>query len=236
MYPFVLSGGMHYMEQMSPATRQSHPFSTQSFAEEIANAVTHGVGAALSIAGLTLLVVMAAWFGDGWMIVGVSVYGFALVFLYLASTLYHSMPRDPAKSFFLILDHVGIALLIAGTYTPILLGKMRNPTGFTFLGVIWALAVTAACIKAFFTQRYTAVSTAVYVAMGWLAVFLVRALFDTLGFAGMTWMAIGGLSYSLGVIPFLWERLPYNHAVWHLFVMGGSACHYIAIMRYVVLG
>jgi hemolysin III len=220
----------------TPSLRQPKPFSTQSFAEEIANAVTHGVGAALSIAGLTLLVVMAAWFSDGWMIVGVSVYGFALVFLYLASTLYHSMPRDPAKSFFLVLDHVGIALLIAGTYTPILLGKMRTPTGLAFLGVIWGLAITSACIKAFFTQRYTVLSAGVYVAMGWLAIFLARGLFEALGLAGVAWMAVGGLSYSLGVIPFLWERLPYNHAVWHLFVLGGSACHYVAIMRYVVLG
>lgn len=209
---------------------------TQSLAEEIANAVTHGVGAALSIAGLTLLIVMAAWSGDRWLIVGVSIYGFALVFLYLASTLYHSMPRDPAKSFFLVLDHVGIALLIAGTYTPILLGKMRTPTGLAFLGIIWTLAITGAAIKAFFTQRYTALSTGLYVALGWLAVLLGRAMFEALGLAGVMWMAIGGLSYSLGVIPFLWERLPFNHAVWHVFVMGGSACHYFAIMRYVVLG
>lgn len=203
--------------------------------EEIANAVTHGVGAALSIAGLTLLIVMAAWFGDAWMIVGVSIYGFALVFLYLASTLYHSMPRDPAKSIFLVLDHVGIAMLIAGTYTPILLAKMRNPTGLTFLGIIWTLAIAGACVKAFFTQRYVALSAGLYVAMGWMAIFLAKALFEALGLAGIAWMAVGGLFYSLGIIPFLWERLPFNHAVWHIFVMGGSACHYFAIMRYVVL-
>lgn len=211
-----------------------HTTEQESLVEEIANAVTHGVGAALSIVGLTLLVVWAALWGDTWRIVAVSIYGGTLVFLYLASTLYHAIQHFAAKRFFHILDHVGIALLIAGTYTPILLIQMRHFYGWLFFGIIWGLAIISASIKAFFTARYVTVSTAAYVTMGWLAIFLVKPMLASMGYGGMAWMLAGGVSYSLGVIPFLWERLPFNHAIWHLFVIGGSACHFVAIFRYVL--
>lgn len=206
----------------------------QSLAEEIANAITHGLGAAFSIVGLTLLVVWAALWGDTWRVVAVSIYGGTLVFLYLASTLYHAIPHLATKRVFHILDHVGIALLIAGTYTPILLIQMRNMTGWIFFALIWGLALVGAGFKAFFTGKFVRVSTTVYVAMGWLAVFLVKPMLATMGMGGMVWMLAGGISYSLGVIPFLWERIPFNHAIWHLFVIGGSACHFVAIFRYVL--
>jgi hemolysin III len=206
----------------------------ETLGEEIANAITHGLGAALSIAGLTLLVAWAALFGDTWQVVSVSIYGGTLVFLYLASTLYHAIQHFHAKRVFHVLDHVGIALLIAGTYTPILLIQMREWWGWLFFGVIWSLALVGAGIKAFFTGRFVRVSTATYVAMGWLSLLLLKPMLTTMGIGGMAWMIAGGLSYSLGVIPFLWTRLPFNHAIWHLFVIGGSVCHYMAIWHYVL--
>jgi hemolysin III len=206
----------------------------ESLIEEIANAITHGIGAALSIVGLIFLVVWAAVEGDTWRIVAVSIYGGTLVFLYLASTLYHAIQHLAIKRVFHILDHVGIAFLIAGTYTPILLIQMRDFYGWLFFGVIWGLAVIGASIKAFFTARFVRISTATYVAMGWLAILLLKPMLTTMGSSGLIWMVAGGLSYSLGVIPFLWNRLPFNHAIWHLFVIGGSVCHYVAIWQYVL--
>jgi hemolysin III len=213
---------------------QHHTDEQENLLEEIVNAITHGIGAAFSIVGLTLLVVWAALWGDTWRVVGVSIYGGSLVFLYLASTLYHAIQHFATKRIFHILDHVGIALLIAGTYTPIILIQMRNVYGWLIFGLIWGLAVVGASVKAFFTARFVGVSTATYVAMGWLAVLLVKPMLETMGTGGMAWMVAGGLSYSLGVIPFLWERLPFNHAIWHLFVIGGSVCHFVAIFRYVL--
>ena len=219
---------------LSTSTTRS-PSIAQSLAEEIANAVTHGIGAALSIVGLTLMVVIAVLYGDAWQVMGMVIYGGSLVFLYLASTLYHSFQIDSAKSFFHRMDHVGISMLIAGTYTPILLVKMRNPQGLTFLVVIWTLAITAAVIKSFFTGRFVRLSTAIYVAMGWLALLLAKPLIETMGIDGALWLLAGGLAYSLGVIPFLWKRLRFHHAIWHLFVMAGSAFHFLGIFRYVLL-
>lgn len=212
--------------------KQSHEIET--LGEEIASAITHGIGTAFSIAGLTLLLVWAARLEDMWRLVSVSIYGGALVFLYLASTLYHAIQNLATKRIFHILDHVGIFLLIAGTYTPILLIKMRDWQGWTFFGIIWGLALVGASVKAFFTGRFVNLSTFAYVAMGWSSLLLVKALATALGLGGMTWLIAGGLSYSLGVIPFLWERLPFNHAIWHLFVMGGSVCHYVLICQYVL--
>ena len=206
----------------------------QSLGEEIANAVTHGIGAALSIAGLTLLIVIAAVSGDMWAVAGAAVFGASLVFLYLASTLYHAIQSPPAKQFFHRMDHIGIAFLIAGTYTPILLVKMRDTQGWILLAVIWGLAFVAAGIKIFFTNRYRVISTSVYLLMGWLALFVAQPLIAALGWSGVVWVLAGGVAYSLGVIPFMWNRIPYNHAVWHVFVMAGSAFHFGAIAFHVL--
>ncbi len=206
----------------------------QTLAEEIANAITHGIGAALAIAGLVLMVMWATMSGDAWRVAGVSVFGGTMVFLYLASTLYHAIPAAPVKRVFHAMDHIGISMLIAGTYTPFLLVQMRSAAGWIFFGVIWGLALTAASIKSFFTDRFTRVSTAIYVVMGWLSVLLLREMVSHMGMEGLAWMAAGGLSYTLGVIPFLWHRLPFNHAIWHLFVIGGTACHFIAVVKFVI--
>lgn len=214
--------------------QQKYIHTPETLGEEIASAITHGVGVALSIAGLAILLILATRFDDSWRLVSVSIYGGALIFLYLASTLYHAIQHLATKQVFHILDHVGIFLLIAGTYTPILLVKMRDLQGWVFFALIWGLALVGSCIKAFFTGRFVKVSTFAYVAMGWLALFLAKSMLATLGLGGMAWLVAGGLSYSLGVIPFLWERLPFNHAIWHLFVMGGSVCHYVLIWQYVL--
>lgn len=206
----------------------------QTLPEEIANAVTHGIGAALSVAALTSMIIIASFYGDVWSVVSVSIYGATLVFLYLASTLYHGIQVKTAKEVFHVMDHIGISLLIAGTYTPILLVKMRTTEGWIFFGLIWGLALTAASIKSFFTNRYTRISTAIYVIMGWMSLFLISSMLEVLGVGGFAWIAAGGVSYTLGVIPFLWQRLPYNHAIWHLFVIGGSVCHFVAILLYVL--
>jgi hemolysin III len=207
----------------------------QTTSEEIANAITHGIGAVLSVAGLVFLLIQAIAVGDRWHIISVSIYGGSLVFLYLASTLYHSFQTPTLKRFFLILDHIGIFFLIAGTYTPILMVKMRDISGWSFLIILWSLAIIGACIKAFFTGRYTRISALIYIVMGWLVVFRIEAFLGVVEKDGAMLALAGGLFYTLGVIPFLWNRLPYNHAIWHLFVICGSFCHYLAILNYVIL-
>lgn len=211
------------------------PHRPETRGEEIANAVTHGVGAGMSIAGLIALIVLTVLYGDGWQMVSVSIYGASSVFLFLASTLYHAVQSQPAKRVFHILDHVGIWLLIAGTYTPFLLVKMRTPLGWAFLVLIWTLALFGASFKAFFTSRFVTLSTLMYVAMGWLAIFLVKAMLDTLGMGGLAWVAAGGIAYTVGVFFFLWHRLRFSHAIWHLFVIAGSLCHFLVVVRYILL-
>ena len=206
----------------------------QTLGEEIANAITHGLGTAFSISGLTLLVATATMLQDRWRIVGVSIYGGTLVFLYLASTLYHSFQFKPVKQVFHILDHIGIFFLIAGTYTPFLLIKMRDTPGWILLISLWILAIIGAFIKAFYSHRYTKASPLIYIMMGWAVIFRLNAFIDVVDFGGQILVLAGGLSYTIGVIPFLMHRIPYNHAIWHLFVMGGSVCHFIAIFRYIL--
>ncbi|MEM7332423.1 MAG: hemolysin III family protein [Chloroflexota bacterium] len=211
-----------------------HKKDIQTLGEEIANAITHGIGTALAVSGLTLLVATAIAIQDRWRIVAVSIYGSTLVFLYLASTLYHSFQFKPVKRFFHIMDHIGIFFLIAGTYTPFLLIKMRDTTGWVILIALWTLAIVGASIKAFFTGRYTRISSVIYILMGWAAIFKFDA-FVTAVDPGALWLVIaGGLSYTIGVIPFLMHKVPYHHAIWHLFVIGGSVCHFLAIFRYIL--
>lgn len=210
------------------------PEHVQTLREEIANAVTHGIGTAFSISGLTLLLVYAIALQDVWRTVSVSIYGGSLVFLYLASTLYHSFQFEPVKRVFHILDHIGIFFLIAGTYTPFLLIQMRDTPGWILLISLWTLAIVGAVIKAFFTGRYTKISAFIYILMGWAVIFRLDAFVNSVDQGGVMLVLAGGLSYTIGVIPFLWHRIPYNHAIWHLFVIGGSVCHFLAIFRYIL--
>jgi hemolysin III len=201
---------------------------------ELTNGVTHGVGLGLSIAGLAVLVVLAARFGTARHVVACSVYGVTLVLLYLASTLYHSVQAPRAKHVLRIIDHAAIYLLIAGTYTPFTLVTLRGPWGWSLFGVVWGMALAGIVFKIFFVDRWGALSVAVYVGMGWLAVFAVKPLMATLSTAGLAWLFAGGLAYTLGLIFYAWERIPHHHAIWHVFVMVGSACHFFSVMYFVL--
>jgi len=212
-------------------TRQSLHLNPKPYTigEEIASSVSHGIGVGLSIAGLTALVVLAALYGDVWQIVSVSVYGCSLVLLYLASTLYHSFQNPRVKRIFQICDHAAIYLLIAGTYTPFLLISLRGAWGWTFLAVIWGLAFLGIGLKAFFFEYYERLAALGYVFMGWLCVIAGKELLVSVPQASLIWLAVGGVVYTSGIIFLAWRRIPYGHAIWHLFVLGGSACHYFAV-------
>lgn len=201
--------------------------------EEIANSITHGVGTALSVAGLVVMVVLAASSGTYVHVVACSVYGASLVLLYLFSTLYHALTNARAKRVFRILDHVSIYLLIAGTYTPFTLVTLHGAWGWVLFGIVWTLAALGIVFKCFFTGRMQGLSTAVYILMGWTAVVAIRPLLHVLPWSGFLWLLAGGVLYTLGVVFYAWHR-KYAHTMWHLFVLAGSACHFVAVCRYVL--
>ncbi len=205
-----------------------------SLGEEIANSITHGIGAGLSIAGLTLLVVLASLYGNVWHIVSFSIYGSTLIILYLASTLYHSLPNPKVKHVFKIIDHSAIFLLIAGTYTPFLLVNMRGVWGWTLFGILWGLTILGIIFKILFIYRFQKLSLVFYLAMGWMSVLAFKQMVATIDTGGLIWIGVGGLAYTAGIIFYVWHRLPYHHAIWHLFVLAGSICHYFAILFYVL--
>ena len=203
-------------------------------AEELANRLTHGVGALLSVAGLVLMVVYSALHGDAWVITSTAIYGASLVALYTASTLYHTFSSDRWRRFFQKMDHAAIFLLIAGTYTPFTLGPLRGSWGWTLFGIVWGFAVVGVVLKLFFAGKADVLSTIAYLIMGWLVVIAIKPLVAALP-SGALWLLVaGGLCYSVGTIFYLWEKLPFNHAVWHVWVLGGSVCHWAAVFGYIV--
>lgn len=202
--------------------------------EEIANAITHGIGAVLSIAALVLLIIYSIQYGDVWHIVSFSIYGTTLVLLYSFSTLLHAFQNIRIKNVFEVLDHVGIYLLIAGTYTPFLLVTIRGSLGWTILGIVWGLAAIGITFKIFFVKRFIILSTLFYILMGWLIIFAIKPLYENLAFSGVIWLVIGGLLYTFGSIFYVWRRIPYHHAIWHVFVLLGSISHFVAILLYVL--
>ena len=197
---------------------------------ELANSFTHGVGFALSIAGLIVLVLIAARQDSPLHVVACSIYGSTLVLLYLASTLYHSIHEPRVKRILRIIDHVAIYLLIAGTYTPFTLIALRGAWGWSIFGVIWGLAAVGILLKIFFIGRFRIASVGVYLLMGWLCIIALKPLLDSLPEGGFPWLLAGGIAYTVGVVFFAWKSLPYSHAIWHLFVMTGSACHFFSVM------
>jgi len=206
-----------------------------SLGEEIANAVTHGIGTGLSVAGLILLVVLAYQRGTvAWQIASLSVYGASLVLLHLSSTLYHSLRPPKAKLVFRVFDHGSIYLLIAGTYTPFLVVGMPGTLAWFLLGTIWALAITGIVLSAVFIGRFPKLSTTAYILMGWLVVAAGKQLVVSVPRGGLVLLIVGGLAYTMGIIFYAWKKLPYNHAIWHLFVLGGSVSHYLAILFYLL--
>ena len=212
----------------APARRER----TQSLGEEIANSVSHGVGLLAAVAAAPVLVLAALQRGGVSGILGVSVFAATMVVLYLASTLYHALPRNRAKRVFQVLDHGAIYLLIAGTYTPFTLGVLRGPWGWTLFVLVWSLAVAGIVLKAVGGIRYPVISTCVYLAMGWLVLIAVKPLVLRVPPWGLFWLLAGGIAYTGGVVFFAAKRVPYSHFVWHLFVMAGTACHFIAVLWY----
>ena len=206
---------------------------TYHLGDILANAITHGIGAALAIAGAVYLIV-ASTRGTAWQIVSCSVFAATLVLVYISSTLYHSLVRTRARHVFHILDHSSIYLLIAGTYTPFCLVTLRGPLGWTIFGVEWALAIAGVVFKSFAVDRFEVASALVYLAQGWFIVVAVVPLVHSLGWHGLAWLGAGGLAYTLGIVFFALDRLRYFHALWHLFVLAGSVAHYFAILFYVL--
>lgn len=202
--------------------------------EEVANAITHGIGTALSIAGLVILIVFAALRGTAWHVVSFTIFGVTMVLLYTASTLVHSFREGKVKDLFETFDHSCIYLFIAGTYTPILLTALRSPLGWSLFGIVWGLAVAGVVFKAFFTKKFLVLSTLFYVAMGWLIVFAWKPLQSALHPGGIKLLVIGGVLYTVGAVFYVWRGFPYHHAVWHLFVVAGSVCHFFAVLFYLL--
>jgi hemolysin III len=217
---------------MSKKPEDRHHPPRYSLGEEIANSVTHGVGTVLSALGTIVLLYQASRQGTLLHVVSFAIYGTALILLHLASTLYHAIRAPRARRVFWILDHCSIYVLIAGTYTPFLLLSLWGKWGATLLVAIWALAITGIVLKAIFIGRFRALSVAGYIAMGWLIVVAAREVWLRVPHKALVCVAVGGLMYTLGTVFYGWKRLPYNHAIWHLFVLGGSVSHYFAVLLY----
>lgn len=207
----------------------------QTIIEELINSITHGVALVLSVVGFGVLLALAIMHGTVWQIAGCAVFGLTLIFLYTASTLYHSLRSPRAKSIFKIVDHSAIYLLIAGTYTPFTLVNLRGTVGWILFALIWALTAIGIAFQFFHVDRFKVLSAATYVLMGWLGVVAIKPLIAAVPFAGLVWLFAGGFFYTFGVVFFACKRIPYNHAIWHVFVMAGSLCHYFAVL-FSVLG
>ncbi|MCB0717118.1 MAG: hemolysin III family protein [Bacteroidetes bacterium] len=204
----------------------------QSIGEEIANAISHGFGFVAAALGLPVLIVSALDRGDAMDVVAASVFAGSLMLLYLVSTVYHALPQNRAKKIFQILDHAAIFVLIAGTYTPFTLGVLRGAWGWSLFGVVWTIAVVGIVMKVVVGVNYPKVSIALYLGMGWLAIVAVKPTLTLLPASGIAWVAAGGLIYTAGVPFYLMDNRRYLHFVWHLFVLGGSLCHFVAVWFY----
>ncbi|MCW2486583.1 hemolysin III family protein [Candidatus Symbiopectobacterium sp. NZEC127] len=205
-----------------------------TLAEEIANSISHGAGVVLGIVGLVLLLVQAVDNGATSMaIASYSLYGGTIILLFLASTLYHAIPSPRAKPWLKRFDHCAIYLLIAGTYTPFLLVGLDSPLARGLMIVIWSMALVGVLFKLAFAHRFEVLSLVTYLVMGWLSLIVIYQLVQVLAPAGVTLLAVGGAVYTLGVVFYVSKRIPYNHAIWHGFVLGGSLCHFLAIYLYV---
>ncbi|PAD31949.1 PAQR family membrane homeostasis protein TrhA [Paenibacillus sp. 7523-1] len=205
---------------------------TYSRREEVANAVTHGIGAALSVAALVLLIVFSSMKGTAWHVVSFTIYGITMLLLYTSSTLVHAWKDGKMKDLFEIFDHSSIYLFIAGSYTPLLFIAVRGTLGWTLFGVIWGIALFGVIFKAFFTKRFLFMSTIFYIAMGWLIVIAWQPLMAVIPTGGIVLLVAGGLMYTLGTLFYVWRGFPYHHAIWHLFVLAGSILHFFMVLLY----
>lgn len=206
--------------------------SQYTLTEEILHSITHGIGTALAVAGLIVLVVLAAQGGDAWRIVSFSIYGGSLTLLYLASTLYHSFQNERIKRFFRNLDHLSIFLLIAGTYTPVTLISLRGAWGWTLFGLIWGFAACGIVYELLFLGRYKWITVTIYLGMGWLAIIAIKPMLTMAPIGLFCWILTGGLCYTAGVLFYVRKNMQYHHVLWHLFVLFGSACHFLGFFFY----
>jgi hemolysin III len=204
----------------------------QSLGEEISNASSHAVALAASLVAAPFLIVSTIRHGNAWTITGACIFAATIVLLYLASTLYHALPESKAKRVFRVLDHGAIFILIAGTYTPFTLGVLRGPWGWTLLLLVWGLAILGVTAKAVGGIRRPSLSTGLYLTMGWLILLAIRPLWSQMPTRGILWLLAGGVAYTSGVAFFAAERMRYTHFVWHLFVIAGTTCHYLAVLWY----
>ncbi|MGB2894815.1 MAG: hemolysin III family protein [Anaerolineales bacterium] len=205
-----------------------------SIGEEIANSVTHGVGVVLSIGGLAVLTAFASVLGNVWHIVSSSIFGGTLILLYASSTLYHSIQLPRVKRVLRVIDHSAIFLLIAGTYTPFTLVSLRGAWGWTLFGIAWGLAIIGIVFQVTRLRQWPLLSLALYVGMGWAVIFATKPLLAAIDPGGLTLLLVGGLFYTGGIVFYVWRSLPYHHAIWHVFVLAGSAFHFFAILFYVI--
>jgi hemolysin III len=205
----------------------------QTVIEERLNALSHGIGAALGIAGLILMLVYVDSSVD-FGLFSVLVYGFSIIVLFLASTMYHYVRDERRKHYFRIVDHVSIYFLIAGTYTPVLLLSLTDSLGWLLFWVVWGIAAFGVVLKLFFTGRFEVFSTLLYLVMGWLIVFDFSNLSESIGPNGVLWLFAGGLFYTVGILFYAIDKIPYNHVIWHLFVLGGAICHFFMIFNHVI--
>jgi hemolysin III len=204
----------------------------QTFGEEIANSISHGVGFLASVAVTPVLIMAALPMGAG-AITGASVFGATMMLLYLASTLYHAFPHSRAKRLFQILDHSAIFLLIAGTYTPFTLGVLQSVWGWILFGIVWALAILGVVLKSVGGAGTSRLSVVLYLGMGWLAVVAVKPLWNNMPAWGLFWLLAGGVMYTAGVLFFVYDhRIRFSHFIWHLFVLAGTVCHVVALVGY----
>ena len=203
-------------------------------AEEKVNVISHAIGFILVIVYFVLLVTHATRHGDVWHIVSFSVFGAGLVILYAASTVYHSAKKPAVRSRLRIIDHISIYVLIAGTYTPFALVTLHGTLGWVIFGTAWGLALTGIILKLFFTGRYSLISSIMYVLMGWIAFFAIKPLANNLPFEGLLWLLAGGIAYTIGAILYSIKKIRFNHAIFHVFVLIGSFCHFISVFFYVL--
>ncbi len=202
----------------------------QTLLEEIANSISHGLGLALSIVGFTVLIILASQKDDPWRLTAYIIYGLSLTTLYLFSTLYHGLTHSRTKAIFRRLDHSAIYFLIAGTYTPVILISLRTTWVMFLLPVVWVMAIFGVYMKVFYIHRYERLTLAFYILMGWLALIAAKPLFNSVPIESFIWIIVGGISYTTGIIFYAWRRLPYQHTIWHMFVLLGSISHYIGIL------
>jgi hemolysin III len=202
--------------------------------EEKINILSHAVGFIFSIVALVLLVTHATQHGDVWHIVSFSIFGASLIILYAASTFYHSAKKSELRNRLNIIDHASIYVLIAGTYTPFTLVTLKGTIGWVIFGISWGLALTGIILKLFFTGKYNLLSTIMYVLMGWVIVFAIKPLINNLPLAGLLWLVAGGISYTIGAILYGIKKIKFNHAIFHMFVLMGSFCHFMSVYFYVL--